>query len=268
VGRRSEAWMLESGGTMQLKGKVALITGGASGIGRATALLFAREGATVALADVNETGGRAVAQAIADGGGRAIFLPCDVTRAADCQRTVQRTVDELGGLDILFNNAGIIRRADVVGTTEDEWDRAMAVNVKSIFLMSKYAVPVMSRAGGGVILNTGSGWGLKGGRDAVSYCASKGAVVNMTRAMALDHGEQKIRVNCICPGDTDTPMLRDEARQLGEPDERFLAAAADRPLLRIGTPEDIAQAALYLASDAASWVTGAVLVVDGGGLAG
>jgi NAD(P)-dependent dehydrogenase (short-subunit alcohol dehydrogenase family) len=193
---------------------------------------------------------------------------CDASQAADCRRAVQRAVDELGGLDILFNNAGIIRRADVVGTTEDEWDRVMAVNVKSIFLMSKYAVPVMSRAGGGVIINTGSGWGLKGGRDAVSYCASKGAVVNMTRAMALDHGGQNIRVNCICPGDTDTPMLRDEARQLGEPDERFLAGAADRPLRRIGTPEDIAQAVSYLAGDASSFVTGAVLVVDGGGLAG
>jgi len=253
---------------MHLKGRVALITGGASGIGRATALLFAREGAAVAVADVNEAGGKAVAQAIVDGGGRAIFLRCDVTRAADCERAVQRTVDELGGLDILFNNAGIMRRADVVDTTEDEWDRVMAVNVKSVFLMSKCAVPVMAQAGGGVIINTGSGWGLKGGRNAVSYCASKGAVVNMTRAMALDHGGQKIRVNCICPGDTDTPMLRDEARQLGEPDERFLADAANRPLRRIGMPEDIAQAALYLASDASSFITGTTLVVDGGGLAG
>lgn len=251
-----------------MKGRVALITGGASGIGRATALLFAREGAAVAVADVNEAGGKAVAQAIVDGGGRAIFLRCDVTRAADCERAVQRTVDELGGLDILFNNAGIMRRADVVDTTEDEWDRVMAVNVKSVFLMSKCAVPVMAQAGGGVIINTGSGWGLKGGRNAVSYCASKGAVVNMTRAMALDHGGQKIRVNCICPGDTDTPMLRDEARQLGEPDERFLADAANRPLRRIGMPEDIAQAALYLASDASSFITGTTLVVDGGGLAG
>jgi NAD(P)-dependent dehydrogenase (short-subunit alcohol dehydrogenase family) len=251
-----------------LTGKVALITGGASGIGRATALLFAREGAAVAIADVDEAGGLLVVQQIVRAGGRAVFTLCDVATAADCRRAVQLTVDELGGLDILFNNAGIIRRADVVGTTEDEWDRVMAVNVKSILLMSKYAVPVMARAGGGVIINTGSGWGLKGGRDAVSYCASKGAVVNMTRAMALDHGGQSIRVNCICPGDTDTPMLRDEARQLGEPDERFLAGAADRPLRRIGTPEDIAQAVLYLASDASSFVTGAVLVVDGGGLAG
>jgi NAD(P)-dependent dehydrogenase (short-subunit alcohol dehydrogenase family) len=251
-----------------LAGKVALITGGASGIGRATALLFAREGAAVSVVDLDEIGGQAVAQTIVDRGGQAIFLRCDVSLAADCQRAVQQTVDELGGLDILFNNAGIIRRATVLETSEEEWDRVMAVNVKSVFLLSKYAIPVMAQAGGGVIINTASGWGLVGGRNAVSYCASKGAVVNMTRAMALDHGEQNIRVNCICPGDTDTPMLRREAQQLGEPTERFLAEAAQRPLGRIGRPEDIAQAALYLASDGSSFVTGAALVVDGGGLAG
>jgi NAD(P)-dependent dehydrogenase (short-subunit alcohol dehydrogenase family) len=251
-----------------LAGKVALITGGASGIGRATALLFAREGAAVAVIDLNEGGGQAVVQEIVDEGGRAIFARCDVSRAADCQRAVRETVAALGGLDILVNNAGIIRRADVLETTEEEWDRVMAVNAKSVFLMSKYAVPVMAERGGGAIVNTGSGWGLVGGRDAVAYCAAKGAVVNMTRAMALDHGAQKICVNCVCPGDTDTPMLRDEARQLGAPEGEFLAEAASRPLQRIGTPEDIAQAVLYLVSDAASFVTGTTLVVDGGGLAG
>jgi NAD(P)-dependent dehydrogenase (short-subunit alcohol dehydrogenase family) len=253
---------------MRLRGKVALITGAASGIGRATALLFAREGAAVSAVDLDETGGQAIAQTIVDGGGRAIFLRCDISQAADCQRAVGQTVEKLGGLDILFNNAGVIRRATVLDTTEAEWDRVMAVNVKSIFLLSKYAVPVMAQAGGGAIINTGSGWGLVGGHKAVSYCASKGAVVNMTRAMALDHGGQKVRVNCVCPGDTDTAMLRDEARQLGQSDEQFLAGAADRPLQRIGRPEDIAQAVLYLASDASSFVTGATLVVDGGGLAG
>lgn len=251
-----------------LADKRALITGGASGIGRATALLFAREGAAVAVADTDEAGGRAAMQAILEEGGRAIFVPCDVTLAADCQRAVQQTVDRLSGLDVLVNSAGIIRRATVVGTTEEEWDRVMAVNVKSIFLLSKYAVPIMVQAGGGVIINLGSGWGLVGGRNAVSYCASKGAVVNMTRAMALDHGAQNIRVNCICPGDTDTAMLRSEAHQLGQAEEDFLAQAAQRPLQRIGQPEDIAHAALYLASDSAAFVTGAFLVVDGGGLAG
>jgi NAD(P)-dependent dehydrogenase (short-subunit alcohol dehydrogenase family) len=251
-----------------LSGKRALITGAASGIGRATALLFAREGAAVAVVDVDEMGGQAVVQTILDEGGQAIFVRGDVTRAADCQRAVQETVHRLGGLDILFNNAGIIRRATVIDTSEEEWERVMAVNVKSIFLLGKYAVPAMAQSGGGAIVNTASGWGLVGGRNAVSYCASKGAVVNMTRAMALDHGAQNIRVNCVCPGDTDTPMLRSEAQQLGEPEEAFLADAADRPLQRIGRPEDIARAVLYLASDDSAFVTGTALVVDGGGLAG
>jgi NAD(P)-dependent dehydrogenase (short-subunit alcohol dehydrogenase family) len=174
----------------------------------------------------------------------------------------------LGGLEILFNNAGIIRRATVLQTTEAEWDHVMAVNIKSVYLLSKFAIPIMARSGGGAIINTASGWGLVGGRQAVSYCASKGAVVNMTRAMALDHGDQNIRVNCICPGDTDTPMLRNEAQQLQVADKTFLEDAAQRPLQRIGQPEDIARAALYLASDASSFVTGTALVVDGGGLAG
>jgi len=251
-----------------LTGKRALITGGASGIGRATALLFAREGAAVSVVDLDQAGGMAVVQMIVDDGGQAIFVPCDVTQSADCQRAVQQTVGKLGGLDILFNNAGVIRRASVLETSEAEWDRVMAVNVKSIFLLSRVAIPVLARTGGGVIINTASGWGLVGGRKAAAYCASKGAVVLLTKAMALDHGEQNIRVNCICPGDTDTSMLRDEAQQLGEPCERFLTEAAQRPLRRIGRPEDIAQAALYLASDRSSFVTGASLVVDGGGLAG
>ena len=251
-----------------LTGKRALITGGASGIGRATALLFAREGAAVAVADVDQANGEAVVREIVEQGGRAIFIRCDVTQAADCERAVAQTVGTLGGLDVLFNNAGIIRRAAVPETSEADWDRVMAVNVKSVFLLSKYAVPAMAQAGGGAIINTASGWGLVGGRKAAAYCASKGAVVLLTKAMALDHGEQNIRVNCICPGDTDTGMLRNEAQQLGEPYERFLVESAQRPLKRIGRPEEIAQAALYLASEASSFVTGTALVVDGGGLAG
>ncbi len=252
----------------ELVGKKAIITGGASGIGRAAALLFADAGAAVVVADIDDQGSEAVVKKIHAGSGEGIYVHCDVTKAEDCQRAVQKTINSFGGVDILFNNAGIIRRASVIDTTEEQWERVMAVNVKSIFLMSKYTIPYMIQAGGGVILNTSSGWGLVGGRDAVSYCASKAAVVNLTRAMALDHGNQNIRVNCICPGDTDTPMLRVEAHQLGENEKTFLDDAADRPLQRIGTPQDIAQAVLYLCSDAASYVTGTTLVVDGGGLAG
>jgi NAD(P)-dependent dehydrogenase (short-subunit alcohol dehydrogenase family) len=251
-----------------LTGKIALITGAASGIGRATALLFAREGATIAIADINQQAGVAVAGQVIQNGNKAIFEPADVTQAADCQRVVERTIRDFGSIHILFNNAGIIRRASVPELSEEDWDQVMAVNVKSIFLMSRQAIPVMVKAGGGSIINTASGWGLVGGPRAAAYCASKGAVVLLTKAMAIDHGPQKIRVNCICPGDTDTVMLRNEAQQLGEREDHFLAESARRPLGRIGRPEEIAHAALYLASDASSFVTGTALVVDGGGLAG
>ncbi|MFZ0419564.1 MAG: SDR family oxidoreductase [Candidatus Sulfotelmatobacter sp.] len=252
----------------QLEGKTAIITGGAGGIGRAAALLFAREGAAVTVVDLNQEGGVAVASEISGLGGSAIFERADVTSAADCRRVVERTVKAFGDVHLLFNNAGMIRRASVVEIREDDWDAVMAVNVKSVFLMCREVIPTMAKAGGGSIVNTASGWGLAGGPRAAAYCASKGAVVLLTKALAIDHGGQKIRVNCICPGDTDTAMLRSEARQLGESEERFLADAAKRPLGRVGTPEEIAQAALYLASDASSFVTATALVVDGGGLAG
>jgi NAD(P)-dependent dehydrogenase (short-subunit alcohol dehydrogenase family) len=251
-----------------LEGRKALITGGSSGIGRATALLFAEEGAMVSVVDIDREGGEAVAAAITGKGGKALFLPCDVSLSGECRGAVEKTVDNFDGLDILFNNAGIIHRATLLDTTEEDWERAMAVNVRSVFLMSRFAIPFMIDSGGGVIINSASGWGLVGGKKAASYCASKGAVVQLTRAMALDHGGQGIRVNCVCPGDIDTPMLQEEARQLDTPISEFLAEAADRPLGRTGTPEDIARAVLYLASDASAFVTGTTLVVDGGGLAG
>jgi NAD(P)-dependent dehydrogenase (short-subunit alcohol dehydrogenase family) len=156
----------------------------------------------------------------------------------------------------------------VIDISEEDWDQVMAVNVKSVFLMSREVIPLMAKAGGGSIINTASGWGLAGGARAAAYCASKGAVVLLTKAMAIDHGAQNIRVNCICPGDTDTAMLRNEARQLGQAEDEFLSDSAKRPLGRVGTADEIAQAALYLASDASTFVTGTSLVVDGGGLAG
>jgi NAD(P)-dependent dehydrogenase (short-subunit alcohol dehydrogenase family) len=250
-----------------LRGKKAIVTGGAGGIGYATALLLAEAGAAVTIVDLDETGGEALVRQIVQAGGRAMFVRGDVSRAEDCDNAVQETVQAWGGVDILFNNAGIIRRATVTELSEEDWDRVMAVNVKSMFLMCKYTIPLMEKAGGGAIINNASGWGLTGGARAVAYCASKGAVVNLTRALAVDHGAKNIRVNCIAPGDTDTSMLRNEAKQLGEPEAAFLKDSAIRPLGRIAQPEEIASAVLYLASEAASFVTGAILPVDGGGLA-
>jgi NAD(P)-dependent dehydrogenase (short-subunit alcohol dehydrogenase family) len=252
---------------MTIQGRRALVTGAASGMGAASAELLAAEGAAVVLADLDEAGAEAGAEAIRAAGGRAVALRCDVASSSDVKAAVSAAVDHFGGLDIVVNCAGIIRRASVVETTEEEWDRVMAVNIGSVFLTGKHAVPVMATGGGGSIVNISSGWGLKGGPDAASYCASKGAVVNLTRAMAIDHGPQGIRVNCICPGDTDTPMLRSEAHQLGLDETAFLEESAERPLNRLGTGEDIARAVLYFASDDSAWVTGSTLVVDGGGLA-
>jgi len=252
---------------MTLTGKRALVTGAASGMGAATAELLAADGAMVVLVDIDSEAVEQVATAIREAGGKAVGVGCDVASSADVKRAVDTAVESFGGLEVVVNCAGIIRRASVVETTEEEWDRVMAVNIGSVFLSGKHAVPIMAAGGGGSIINISSGWGLKGGPDASSYCASKGAVVNLTRAMAIDHGPQGIRVNCICPGDTDTPMLRSEARQLGLDEATFLVESAERPLNRLGTGEDIARAVRYFASDDSAWVTGSTLVVDGGGLA-
>lgn len=253
---------------VSLEGRVALVTGGASGIGLGCAVRLGQAGARVVIMDRSDAA-EASLSVFRDHGIEGRFVRGDVTRAADAKRAVETAENEFGRLDVLFNNAGIIRRRTVLTLEEAEWDLVMAVNVKSVYLMSRAAIPVMMRtAGAGSIINTASGWGVVAGADAVAYCASKAAVVNMTRAMAIDHGGDNIRVNSVSPGDTDTHMLRREAEELGESWESFSRVAATRPLPRVGKPQDIADAVVFLASDLASWITGSNLVVDGGGLAG
>lgn len=252
---------------MRLKDKVALVTGGTSGIGEATALLFAQEGARVAVTGRNPERGEKIREKIKRSGGRSIFIKTDVRHAMDCKAAVDRTLGEFGRLDILFNNAGLFYAHDALECSEEEWDLQIGVNLKGTFLMSKYALPAMIAQGSGVIINNSSGWGLVGGDKAVAYCASKGGVVLLTKAMAVDHGRQGIRVNCICPGDVDTPMLPEDAKFRGLKWDDYIAGAANRPMGRVGTAEEIAKAVLFLASDDSSFMTGAALVVDGGGTA-
>jgi NAD(P)-dependent dehydrogenase (short-subunit alcohol dehydrogenase family) len=252
---------------MRLPNKVALITGGTSGIGEATAFLFANEGAKVAITGRNEARGHSVTARILEQGGEAIFLRTDVRKAEECRRAVDETLKAFGRLDILFNNAGVFYPQTTLECSEDEWDLQIDINLKGTFLMSKFALPGMIAQGSGVIINNSSGWGIVGGDRAVAYCASKGGVVLLTKAMAVDHGRQGVRVNCICPGDVDTPMLPEDARMRGLNWNEYIAGCANRPMGRVGTPEEIAKAVLFLASEDSSFMTGAALVVDGGGTA-
>ena len=252
---------------MRLKDKVALITGGTSGIGEATAVLFASEGAEVAITGRNEQRGAAVVERIEQHGGHAAFFHADVSIASDCLRAVDETVRAFGRLDILFNNAGVFYAQTALECSEREWDEQIDINLKGTFLMSKFALPTMIAQRGGIIINNSSGWGIVGGDHAVAYCASKGGVVLMTKAMAIDHGRQGIRVNCICPGDVETPMLPADAKLRGLKWEDYIAGCANRPLGRVGRAEEIANAVLFLASEESSFMTGAALVVDGGGTA-
>ncbi len=252
---------------MRLKHKVALITGGTSGIGEATALLFAREGARVAVTGRSPERGAQVVRTIEASGGQAMFMRADVSSASDCQRAVNETVEAFERVDVLFNNAGVYYPQTALECSEREWDEQIDVNLKGTFLMSKAVLPGMIGRKSGVIINNASGWGIVGGDHAVAYCASKGGVVLMTKAMAIDHGSHGIRVNCICPGDVETPMLPADAKMRGLKWEDYIASCANRPLGRVGTVEEIAKAVLFLASDDSSFMTGAALVVDGGGTA-
>jgi len=249
----------------RLDGKTAIITGGSSGIGLATALLFSQKGARVLIAARHlEQGQQAVAQICARGG-QARFVACDVRRAEDCQRTVSSALEAFGSLDILFNNAGVIYvNRTVADTSDQEWSDTLEINLNGVFYMSRCAIPHMAAQGGGVIINSASVFGLKAGGGVAAYCAAKGAVIMLTKAMAVDHAHQQIRVNCLCPGSVDTPLLQHEMAALGDEATQRAAFAARHPLNRISTPDEIAHAALFLASDASSFITGAAIPIDGG----
>ena len=238
-----------------LTGKIALITGATAGIGMATAKLFAERGAIPLLTGRNAEVGRLLAAELG-----ALFLAADMTNTDTPARLVAWAEQTYGRLDVLVNNAGILYRGDSQTCTDAEWDTTMMVNVTSVFRLSRATVPLMVRHGGGAIINVASDWGLVAATQAVAYGTSKGAIVQLTRSMAADHARQGIRVNAVCPGDTDTAMLRGEA----DNEARLSELAAAIPLGRLGQPRDIAAAIAFLASDDAGFITGAMLPVDGG----
>jgi NAD(P)-dependent dehydrogenase (short-subunit alcohol dehydrogenase family) len=252
----------------RLDGKVALITGGTSGIGRATAMLFAEEGARVAITGRDEERGARVVEVIARRGVDGVFVRADVRSADDCRHSVDRAVDAFGRIDVLFNNAGVYVANDVLGCDEQEWDLQVDTSLKGAFLMSRAVLPHMIAQGAGSIVHCSSGWGLVGGAKGAAYCAAKGGLVLLTKAMALDHGPQGIRVNAVCPGDTETPMEHEDARNQGLSWDAYVAlASAGRAIPRMGQPDEVARAVLFLASDESSYITGAALPVHGGGVA-
>jgi NAD(P)-dependent dehydrogenase (short-subunit alcohol dehydrogenase family) len=252
----------------RLAGKVALITGGSSGIGAATALLFAQEGAKVVVAARNAEKSGAVVRQIQADDGEALFVPCDVRRFEDCESAVKATLEHFGRLDILFNNAGIVPSGTVLDTPLDTWDEVWTTNVSGTFYASRAALPHMIAQASGVIVNNASDWAVVGGRRAAAYCATKGAVALLTKAMALDHARQGIRVNAIAPGDTYVERW-DSRLESGQTRDDFLREAGKAfPLGRVGAVEEIARAILFLASDDSSYMTGQLLVVDGGNTAG
>ena len=243
-----------------LEGKVAIVTGAGSGIGEASAKRFAEEGAAVLAVDIRQAKVNDVAEAINTEGGHAIAFGANVAEADDVEAMVAEAVDKFGGLDVLFSNAGTIRPGTAVELSVDEWDLVMAVNVRSVFLGAKYAVPAMIERGGGAIVNTASISGLHGDGGAVCYAASKAAVINLTRALSTDHAPEGIRVNAICPGTIETPPVK---RMMEDPRALEVNLAA-HSVGRLGLPEEIASAAVWLASDQSSFVSGEHLVVDGG----
>jgi NAD(P)-dependent dehydrogenase (short-subunit alcohol dehydrogenase family) len=243
-----------------LAGKVAFVTGAGSGMGRTTALAFAREGAALVLADISDQGNQETARMITELGLPAV--PCDVTRSSDVQAALNQAVDAFGRLDIAFNNAGAEQKPSVTAdVTEEEWDRIIAINLRSVFLCMKYEIPLMLEHGGGAIVNNSSGAGVKAFGHGAAYAAAKHGVVGLTKDAALDYASSNIRINAVCPGIVDTEMMQRFTGGTSEGRDRVIA---QEPIGRMGTPDEIAAAVLWLCSDAASFVIGHAMVVDGG----
>lgn len=249
---------------MRLKNKVAIITGAASGIGRATALLFAREGAKVVIADINSAGGNSTVREIESLKGEGYFVLTDVAKSDDARELAASSIERFGRIDILANVAGIGSFLSLEQTTEDELDRVLNVNVKGVFFCSQSVVPHLRNSGGGSIINVASINGLCGAPGLAAYSASKGAIISLTRTLALELAEAKIRVNCLCPASVDTPILQSAFAATGDPERARLENIKRHPLGRLATPEDVALYALFLASDESSFVTGGIHVIDGG----
>lgn len=261
--------MVENG---KLVGMVALVTGGTSGIGRAIAQRLASEGAQVAFTGRRVDRGRQVQEAIGAAGGKALFLPADHTVSADCVRAVDETVSHFGGLDILVNNAGIVTSGNAESISEEDWARTLDINVTAVWRMSRLALPHLRRSNAASIVNIASDWGVVGARDALAYAASKGAVVQISRSMALDHAHEGIRVNALCPGDTYVERWTEDGYFEGsgavDAAQALAESGAELPLGRVAAADEIAKAALFLASADSSFVTGTTLLVDGGSTAG
>lgn len=253
---------MTANGKTDFKGKVAFVTGAANGIGRAAALAFAGAGASVAVADISEKGNHETARMIQEVGGRVLAVKCDVTRADDVQRALDATVEQFGGLNFAFNNAGIeYKPTPLAEIEEEEWARIIDVDLRGVFLCMKHEIPLILKQGGGAIVNTSSGAGVRGFKGGTAYVAAKHGVIGLTRAAALDYAQSNIRINAVCPGIVDTPMMQ---RFSGGTPEGRQTVIAQEPVGRMGTPEEIAAAVVWLCSDEANFVVGHAMVVDGG----